>query len=445
MNLRIWFTISLLSALPVWSQVNGTTTTSSDKDVNTNIDDARMSTPPPVSGEAYPTTLESEKRSNYLNAGLTFNAAYSDNALGGISGKPVSDVTYSVWPTIELDQTTPRWKSVLSYAPGFTFYQHTNGHYESHNAGIDVQYRVTEHVTATVHDSFQKTSDVFNQPAVSSGAVYGSAPPPTTVVLPPFANELTNTANLELTYQFSASDMVGASGTFVNLHYPNQAEVPGLYGSSSQGGSAFYNHRLSKRHYLGAQYQYSRILAFPTGVQSETQTQTVFLFYTVYLEPTLSVSFSGGPQHYLATGALSPSSSWSPAASASLGWQRRRTSFAASYARIITGGGGLTGTFRSNSAMASGRWQIARTWSVGFTGNYAIVNNTLILSNANVGGHTILGTASLRHPIGQYFDAEVGYTRIHQSFSDIAVLSTAPDINREYLAISYRFTRPLGR
>ena len=76
-----------------------------------------------------------------------------------------------------------------------------------------------------------------------------------------------------------------------------QAQVPGLSDSSSRGGSAFYNHRLSKMHYIGATYQYQMFLAYPTVGQSETQTQSMFLFYTVYFKPTLSVSFFGGPQY----------------------------------------------------------------------------------------------------------------------------------------------------
>jgi hypothetical protein len=39
----------------------------------------------------------------------------------------------------------------------------------------------------------------------------------------------------------------------------------------------------------------------------------------------------------------------------------------------------------------------------------------------------------------------VGYTRLHQAYSNVAVLSTAPDTNREYVSISYQFSRPLGR
>ncbi len=38
-----------------------------------------MMTPPPVSGDAYPVVVGVESRSNYLDGGLVFTAAYVDN------------------------------------------------------------------------------------------------------------------------------------------------------------------------------------------------------------------------------------------------------------------------------------------------------------------------------------------------------------------------------
>jgi len=436
---------AVLSAVAVWSQVDTNAT-----QANANPQDqARMLTPPPVNGEAYPTVPAAETRSNYLNAGLIFSAAYSDNVLGGITPNPVSDLSYSIWPTLALDETTPRLHSVLTYSPGFTFYQSTSARNEAdHNVAIDVQYRLSPHVTASLRDSFQKSSNVFNQPdRLSTGAVYGSPQTPTAAVIVPMADRLTNAANAELTYQFSATGMVGADGTFTNLHYPNPSQVPGLYDSSSRGGSAFYSHRLSRKHYVGVLYQYSHILSYSVGAQSEVQTHTISGFYTIYLKPNLSLSLSGGPQYSDTTQGLLPAlRSWAPAATASLGWQGRHTTFAASYSRIVTGGGGLIGAFHSNSANASARWQIARTWNVGLAGNYAIYKTlTPFFFLANPGGHTVSGTVSIQHQISEHFNAELGYTRLHQTFNGISVISANPDTNREYISISYQFTKPLGR
>lgn len=437
----------LLTALPLGSQVDNAGAQPAGAD--TTATDNRMLTPPTVSGESYPVAGIESERSNYLRYGLTFSAAYSDNVLGGISTNPVSDISYSVWPTIALDETTPRLHSVLTYSPGFTYYQRTSARNEAdQNAALNIQYRLSQHVTVSGQDSFQKSSNLFNQPDLAlSTPVSGSAQAPTVAVVAPLADRLSNTGNVGITYQFGSNSMAGANGTSTYLHYPNPAEVPGLYDSSSVGGSAFYNHRLSKKHYLGVKYQYSRVLAYPVGAQSEVQTHTVFGFYTIYFKPTLSLSLSGGPQHSEATQTPMPvSRSWSPAATASLGWQGQHTSFAASYSRIVNGGGGLVGAFHSNSANGLASWQLSRKWNVGASANYRIYKTmTPFFLLSTPGGHTVSGTASVERLISEHLSVQAGYTRLHQSYNGIALVSTFPDANREFISISYQFARPLGR
>jgi len=377
-----------------------------------------------------------------------FSSAYDSEATIGTNGQPVSDVSYSIWPTISLDQTRSRLHWTLNYSPGFTFYQKTSSlNQENQNLGVNLSYRLSPHVTLSLRDSFQKTSNILNQPNQDfAQPVSGSMFVPNESVIAPIANVLSNTANATLTYQFSANGMVGASGTFSNLHYPNQAQVPGLGDSSSRGGSAFYNHRLSKMNYIGATYQYQMFLAYPTIGQSETQAHSVFLFYTVYFKPTFSVSFFGGPQYSNTQQfGLPTSSSWSPAAGASMGWQGKVTSFALSYSRIINDGGGLSGAVESNSANASVRRQLTRTLSTSIGASYA--DNSILdaLPALNTSGHTISGNASLQRQFGQHLNLQLQYMRLHQSYSDIAVLSAVPDRNRESITISYQFARPLGR
>src|SRR6202162_1676687 len=258
--------------------------------------DDQMKTPPPVSGQSYPTQVTSEERSNYLRGGLAFTTAYTDNALGSIGAKPVNDVSYSVGPTLALDETRSRLHFVLTYAPGFTFYQRTSSRNEQdQNVSFSLQYRLSPHVTFSAQDRFLKTSNVLNQQNVAlTEGVFGGAQQPNFSVIPPVANLLSNSGNVGINYQFAANGMIGATGSFTNLHYPNPTEVPGLYDSSSQAGSAFYSFRFSKMHYIGATYQYQRLIANPTFGQSETQTNALLLFYTLYATSRASISFFGG-------------------------------------------------------------------------------------------------------------------------------------------------------
>ena len=80
---------------------------------------------------------------------------------------------------------------------------------------IEFQYRLSPHVTFSARDSFQKSSNVFNQPDLSSARrVSGGSPGANFSVIAPIADRLSNAGNVGLTYQFSLNDMVGASGTF---------------------------------------------------------------------------------------------------------------------------------------------------------------------------------------------------------------------------------------
>jgi hypothetical protein len=462
----------LLASAPSWSQdeqrpvpVPAATGPASDAstntDASTSADDSsgRMMTPPPVSGQSYPIALSSQERSNYLRGGLAFTSAYTDNAVP-VDGHPVSDVSYSVWPTIALDETTTRSHLVLTYAPGFTFYQRESYlNQADQNALINFQYRLSPHVTFSARDGFQKSSSVFNQPDLgAAGVVSGGTQGPNQSVIAPITDQLSNSGNAGITYQFAANSMVGASGTFTNLHYLDQGQVPGLYDSASQGGLAFYSVRISKINYFGATYQYQRLLSYPTLGTNETQTQALLLFYTVYPMKGLSISVFGGPQYadsgpqFATTGSpASPASqSWNPAAGGSASWQGHLSSLAISYAHLISSGGGLIGAVKTDNVSASIRQQLRRTLNATVAGGYA--DNDILTAAPQTGGngHTVSGTASLQQQIGQHLNVQLGYTRLHQAYSTqgafaVPVLAATPDTNREFVSISYQFSRPLGR
>jgi hypothetical protein len=128
-----------------------------------------------------------------------------------------------------------------------------------------------------------------------------------------------------------------------------------------------------------------------------------------------------------------------------MSWQGRFSNVALSYSHIISGGGGLIGAVKMDTASLSIRQQLARRLNGFLAGGYA---QNDVLGSALAGatkGHTLYGTASLRQDFGQHVSAQVGYTRLHQNYSGVAVLATTPNTNREFVSISYLFSRPLGR
>src|SRR5271170_459249 len=164
---RVCLSLVLLSTTPVWSQIGSIPYETASKP----SDEDRMLTPPPVSGEAYPTTVGSQARSNYLAAGLTFVGSYDNNVIAGSGNTPVGDGIYSILPTIAHNQTTPRQQLTLQCSPGFTLYQNTSSlNAANQTAALNFQYRLSQHTTISLNDSFQKSSNVFDQlPSLSGG------------------------------------------------------------------------------------------------------------------------------------------------------------------------------------------------------------------------------------------------------------------------------------
>jgi hypothetical protein len=445
MFIKVCLSVAVLMVVPAWSQVAPSATgggPSSDADT-------RMLQPPPVSGDAYPTTFGSEGRSNYVTAGMRLDTAYVDNVLPGSTSKPVSDVTYSIGPSIALNQTTPRQMRSLTYSPGFTFYQPTSQlDAIDQNGKLDYQFRLRPYTTMSIRDSFAETSSVFNQAnPLSEGGVSGSLQPSTATVVAPFAKQITNTVTAGISHQVSQDAMIGVGGVFELLHYLNPSQAQGLSNSTSSGGSAFFNRRLGSMQYVGVAYQFAHILASPQNTQSETLTNTILPFYTIYLNSSTSLSLSCGLEHLNASETLLPTySSWSPIAMASFGWHASRANFATSYSRAIVAGGGILGAYNANTANTSFGWQIAHSWTTGLGAAYSNLKNaTPLLSQGVPGGYTVSGSASIQHPIGEHLVVNFGYERLHQSFSGIQVISQEPDTDREFISLSYQLKRPLGR
>lgn len=440
---RICLILALLGATPLWSQVapsaSGGTTNPDD--------DSRMNMPPPVGGESSPMTGTAEERSNFLSGGLTFITAYQDNVFAGGTSGPVGDETYSILPTISLDQRTPRQHRTLSYSSGFVFYHPTSDlNSVQQNASLGYVYRFSPRTTLSVRDSFLQSTNAFNQSASLSGAAKsGPEGLPTVAVIAPFANQLGNSADVVISYQFGEDGMVGGSGSTALLDYPNRSQVPDLYNYTSAGGSGFYSRRLTSSQYIGAIYKYSESATTP--FDSTTETHTISLFYTLYVNRNLTFSFSGGPQYYNSTetGAVS-THSWDPAGTASVEWRGLHYNLNAKYSRSIYGGGGLLGTFETNDAALSWNWQMKRTWSLNTSGIYLNSKNVApVQAFSSPGGHTVSESASIQHRMGERLSAEAGYSRLDQQYSGIGFVSTTPSSDRVYVSVSYQLSRPLGR
>ena len=394
----------------------------------------------------------SESRTNYLSGGMYFTGAYNDNVYPGGSSEPIADFTYSVFPTIAFQMTRPRQSETFRYSPGFTLYQRNSALNQiTQSAQAAFQYRLTAHTTFTLNDAFSQNSNAFTQPNLAGVAVSGSTQNSVTGIIAPYAETLMNKLQGNVTYQISATGMIGGGGSFDILNYPNPQQVVGLYNFKTSSVSAFYNRRLSSTQYIGGNYQYARsdtsspITTISTG--STSRINGMSLFYSHYFGRTLSFSLSGGAQHVDQSFSVAPATaSWMPQGMGSVGWQTERFNLAASFSRSVSAGNGFYGAFNSTNANVSTSWQMSRIWSARLGGAYMLTKSvTPQVISSRADGHSIFGDFSVERRIGEHFTAAVGYTRLHQTYGRIPAISVNPDANREYVSVSYNFTRPLGR
>ncbi|HVT98298.1 MAG TPA: hypothetical protein VHE33_12390 [Acidobacteriaceae bacterium] len=458
MTPRIVLLLALCAAIPAWSQATGTgtdnpgTSTGTDEQPDNPLANDGMLTPPPVSGQTYPILTGSEERRNFMTLGATANVAYDDNVEGGYTGVSKGDMIYSLWPTISVNRSSTRLREVLNYSPGFTFYQpSTVFNAMDHNLTADLQYQMGTHTVLDLSDNFDRSSSLFNQPFGTSQGISGGVPTQTSGVLPPFADRLMNTAAAQLTNQTGTNGMIGLSANFSNLDYPDNRQVTGLYNATSYQGGAFVTQRLSRRQYLGANAQHGKVVSYVNGVDNVMKQDNIFGFYTIYLralpQSTFSISITAGPEHYsIIQYPEALLSQWTPAGTVSLGWQAHHSSASASITRAVTGGGGLPGAYEEDGAEIQFRRQLRPTWDVSFSGGYT-QNKSATPQFAFVvpGGHTLAAGVSASHMLTKNLKIDVGYNWMDQVYKAVVSLSPIPISNREFCAVSYHFTRPLGR
>lgn len=406
-----------------------------------------MMTPPPVSGQSYRIETGLQERENYIRGGIGVGGGYVDNLYPGSTASAtgqVSEKLISLQPTIEFDTRSARLHTSAAYNPTFIFYQPTSGLNEADHSGIfNFAYQFSPRFNVDVSDTLLRTSSGFSQ--IGTGGISGSPQAPALIV--GYAEHLLNLANANLSYQFSPHGMIGVLGDVGTLSYANSPGAVGIYNSASRGGGAFYNHRVSASQYVGAIYKYEQTFAYPTQGQYETQTNSIGAFYTIYLTQTFSLSVEGAPQHYRETHAQTPTTqSWSPSFAASMGLQKRHTSFAAEFSRSVTGGGGLLGAFYTREAGAVGNWQFARLWNAALNVDYTINKAAAPLTGlTSSSGHTFGTSLSLSRMISAHTGATFRYDRLQNRYDGIPSIANNPNSDRILVSLFWDFERPLGR
>lgn len=438
-------------ALPALAQVEPSATGGS----TATEDDSQMMTPPPVSGVPYPSE-SAGARTNYLSGSLIGDAAYLDNVLPGDSSIPVSSMAYSILSDLSLQKTTPRQSATVRYSPSFIFYEPTDqSEPTSQLDAIDqsasgiYQDRLSQHVGITLDDFFLRTSNVFSDSyPFTAGGLTGAPEAPVPALISPYSDQMYDTANASINYQFSRNSMIGGGGSYSNFDLPHPTDALGLNISTGEGATAFYSRRVALRQYLGVSYDYSRTVAGSYSKEDITaQTHTLLPFYTIYFNRSFSLSLTGGIQRTTETQAVGGAiDSWSPSAVVSVGWQGTRGNIAFNYLYAVASGQGLYGAFQSDGTNASGSWRLSPTWNANFSFSYTTTSALASLAGLTyTGGKTLTAEGSVSRSFGERLTASFGYQRLQEDYNGVQVISENPDSDRVYGRISYQFRKALGR
>ena len=395
--------------------------------------------------------LSEMERSNYLRAGVNVGAAYDDNALLAPSDK-LGNMTYSVFPSIALDQSTSRMRWTLRYGSGLTVNQRlSKQNHGSHDLHFDSEFRLSPHVNFRAAEDFSLIAGMFGtsaDPGSQSGGMNGT-------LIAPLANRRSSQTVVETNYHFARKDVIGASGSFYDLHYSDVSTgSERLADTQVAAGSGFWFHQMFRGDWAGVGYRFQRMTYGPIG---ETRVHSFTLVNTLTLSKGLTLYAYIGPEYsdnygIAATGPdagqVASFSDWSTAGGVELGWQNQRTSLNAGYSKQVSNGSGILGAVRLENIHAGFRRELLAGWAAGVTATYGD-NEALTLASAT-GATSIKSTLvgfSVERNIGRSFGLQFGYFHDIQTRYESSTPSTNHDANRNRYSVtlSYQWAKPLGR
>ena len=262
--------------------------------------DSRAPVPLPLNIDAGSLKFaDGQEQQNYLFGGIGASATYDDNLLSQ-SALHIGGFSYSVFPTVGVDISRRRLTLNADYEGGYSFNQRFSAYNQSeHNADFDLRYRVSPHVNLRLHNHFLLTTGFLDQLSgglSGIGAGTGIIQQPNLGVITPIAPHTFDLGSVELTYQYSASDMVGGSGNvYISSFGTPPTGAQNLVDSRSEGGNAFYTHRFTPRNWSGIAYSFQRLTFDP--IMEDVNTHDILLFHTIYLTRHTALAFFAGPEY----------------------------------------------------------------------------------------------------------------------------------------------------
>jgi hypothetical protein len=396
---------------------------------------------------AFSTEME---RSNFIRYGVTVQSTYNDNAL--LTNPAQSNATYSVFPQIALDQSRSRIRWVLNYAGGYTYNQNLSSQNQtSQNFNFDLQYRVSPHVNLRITEGVMLTTGLFSPVNTLNGSAPGVPQGGNEFVITPLSKEFTTDTRGDISYQFSATDVIGANAAYTSFNYRDVPPGTTLLDSKGQEAVGYYMHRISTSNWIGGSYRFHH-LGYSPAIY-DTVAQSVIAFDTWQVKRHMTISFFVGPQYSdnrypVDVGAtqLAYKTMWTVTGGASYSWQGPHTNVVLSYARRITDGGGVQGPVQLDSVSGSVRRQLSLRWTAAVNASYG-ANDSLTPSPQLTIPYSRLASAgvTVTRRFGEKCFLEFGYSRENQQTAGLSTLTGNANQNSVIASFSYQFVHPWGR
>jgi hypothetical protein len=396
-----------------------------------------------------PAFLTELERSNYLRGGVNVGAAYDDNPLLLSTG---SDTSESIFPNLSIEESSSRIRWTLGYAGGLTVNQRFTSENEgSHSLNFDSQYRLTPHLNLRVAERFFLTTGFFD--AGNGAEAVASSGGPNASLITPLATQRSSVTTVETNYHFALNDLIGASGSFYDLHFSNVPATSGvltLNNAQTASGTAFWLHRLFRRDWAGVSYRFDRITFNPGG---ETRAHGFFAVNTINVSKRVTLTGFVGPQYSENQGVVPPatestqSNLWSVAGGAEGVWRDDRTSASGGYARTISDGGGILGTVLLQTVHGEFRRELVPGWAAAVTASHGRNREIIGPPGSANSIHLTSAGVSLERNVGKSIGLRLGYSHDFQQ-QYFAPAATPPTLdasrNRFFATLSYQWAKPLG-
>ena len=399
--------------------------------------------PAVVGGSGISSTFEG---SNYLRGGVNVGVAYDNNPLL-LSNAATSITNVSIFPNIGIEESSSRMHWSLRYAGGLTINQgFSNQNQDSQNLNFDSQYRLSPHVNLRVAENFSMTTGFFD--AGNGPEVVAGSGGPNASLLAPLSTQRSSVTTVEMNYHFALNDLIGASGSFYDLHFANVPAGTQLTDSETASGRAFWLHRLFGADWGGVDYGFDRLTFNPGG---ETRVHSFFAMDTLNISKRLTVNGYIGPQ-YTENQGLSPvnrrltqSSNWSLAGGVQGGWKNQRTSVSAGYSRGISDGAGVLGSTLLETVQANFRRQLTPGWAATLSASHG-TNQSITVPFASTANSVNLTSAGIlvERNVGKSIGLRMGYSHDFQEQVPGSGQTLDAHRNEVFMTLSYKWAKPLG-